>query len=117
MDEATTADEFPTLAETARNQDVLQWFYKRVVEHFSEAPLYLRRSEHGLAVRVGGQWRQYRRGEQVAFWRDAMRECQQLRDSNWSTKRQQALWDYFMVYAIEITFDNRRYFEDRKSVV
>lgn len=117
MDEATTADEFPTLAETARNQDVLQWFYKRVVEHFSEAPLYLRRSEHGLAIRVGGQWRQYRRGEQVAFWRDAMRECQQLRDSNWSTKRQQALWDYFMVYASEIEFDNRRYFEMRNAVL
>ena len=35
----------------------------------------------------------------------------ELADSNWSTKRQLDLWNYFQVYAPTIDFDNRRYFE------
>lgn len=112
----TPNDELPVLPETVRNQDTLQWFFRQVIDNFTctngrKSPLYLRRTEHGLAIRVGNQWRVYRRGEQIAFWRDAMATYPELADSNWSTKRGQALWDYFQVYAPEISFDNRRYFE------
>ena len=73
----TPHDELPVLAETVRNQDVLQWFYKAVVDTFTclnsrKSPLYLRRSEHGLAIRINNTWKVYRRGEQIEFWRDAM---------------------------------------------
>lgn len=112
----TPYDELPVLPETVRNQDTLQWFFRAVLENFTstngrKSPLYLRRTEHGLSIRVKGVWRQYRRGEQVAFWRDAMGTYKELSESNWSTKRTQALWDYFQIYAPEIEFDNRRYFE------
>lgn len=112
----TPLDRLPILAETVRNQDVLQWFFQAVTSIFTcmnggDSPLFLRRSEHGLAIRIGNQWRVYRRGEQVDFWRDAMREFKSLADSNWSTKRTQDIWAYFQIYAPEIIFDNRRYFE------
>ncbi len=113
---ATPKDELTVMPETVRNQDTLQWFFRSVTDSFSctngkQSPLFLRRSEHGLAIRVNNQWRQYRRGEQIEFWRDAMATYQELAESNWSTKRTQSLWDYFQVYAIEIGFNNRRYFE------
>jgi hypothetical protein len=113
---STPSDELPVLPETVKNGDTLQWFYRAVIDNFTcsngrKSPLYLRRSEHGLAVRINCQWKQYRRGEQVEFWRDAMAAYPELQESNWSTKRAQALWDYFQVYAPEIEFDNRRYFE------
>ena len=118
----TPADELPVLPETVRNQETLQWFYRAVIENFTcmggrKSPLYLRRTEHGLAIRVGNAWRVYRRGESVNFWRDAMASYRELRESNWSTKRQQALWDYFQAYAPEIEFDNRRYFEMHNCVL
>jgi len=118
----TPNDELPVMPETVRNQDTLQWFYRAVADNFSclngrKSPLYLRRSEHGLAIRVGNQWKQYRRGEQIEFWRDAMAAFPELAESNWSTKRNLALWDYFQVYAREISFDNRRYFEMENCIL
>lgn len=112
----TPADELPVLPETVRNQETLQWFYRAIADNFTcsngrQSPLYLRRSEHGLAIRIGSGWRVYRRGESIPFWRDAMAAFPELADSNWSTKRTQAIWDYFQIYAPEIEFDNRRYFE------
>lgn len=112
----TPSNELPVMPETVRNADTLQWFFRSVADNFTclngrKSPLYLRRSEHGLAIRIGNTWRVYRRGEQVEFWRDAMAAYSDLADSNWSTKRQLDLWSYFLVYAPEITFDNRRYFE------
>jgi hypothetical protein len=112
----TPSDELPVMPETVRNQDTLQWFYRSVADNFTclngrKSPLYLRRSEHGLAIRIGEAWKVYRRGEQIEFWRDAMAAFTELAESNWSTKRQNDLWNYFLVYAPEIDFDNRRYFE------
>lgn len=112
----TPPDQIPIMPEVVRNQDTLQWFYRSVSSSFTctegrQSPLYLRRSEHGLAMRVGGQWRLYRRGQQIEFWRDAMQAFPQLTDANWSTKRTQDLWAYFQHYAPEIHFDSRRYFE------
>ena len=112
----TPSDELPIMPETVRNADTLQWFYRAVADNFTclngrQSPLYLRRSEHGLAIRIGNQWKTYRRNEQTEFWRDSMQAFDELSQSNWSTKRQQALWDYFQVYAPEIDFDNRRFFE------
>jgi len=112
----TPNDELPVMPETVRNADTLQWFYRSIIDNFTctngrRSPLYLRRSEHGLAIRVDNGWRVYRRGEQIEFWRDAMLAYPELSESNWSTKRTQAIWDYFQVYAPEIKFDNRRYFE------
>lgn len=119
---STPNDELPVMPETVRNQDTLQWFYRAIIENFTcqngrRSPLYLRRHEHGLALRVNNQWKLYRRGEQVEFWRDAMQQFKELQESNWSTKRTQALWDYFQVYAPEIEFDNRRYFEMANCVL
>lgn len=113
---ATPNDELPVMPETVRNQDTLQWFYRAVADSFTclngrKSPLYLRRSEHGLAIRINNAWKLYRRGEQIEFWRDAMAAYKDLQESNWSTKRTQAMWDYFQVYAPEIDFDNRRFFE------
>jgi hypothetical protein len=114
--QGTPSDELPVLPETVRNQDTLQWFFRQVTDNFTcmngrVSPLYLRRSEHGLAIRIGHMWKQYRRNEQIEFWRDAMSVYSELAESNWSTKRTQSLWDYFQVYVPEIEFDNRRYFE------
>lgn len=119
---STPNDELPVLPETVKNGDTLQWFYRAVLENFTctngrRSPLYLRRNEHGLCIRVGNQWRQYRRGEQAEFWRDAMGAFRELMESNWSTKRAQALWDYFYIYTPEIEFDNRRYFEMASCVL
>lgn len=118
----TPNDELPVMPETVRNADTLQWFYRAVADNFTclngrRSPLYLRRSEHGLAMRVGNAWKLYRRNEQIEFWRDAMASFKELQESNWSTKRGQALWDYFQVYAPEIEFDNRRYFEMSNCVL
>lgn len=112
----TPYDELPVMPETVRNQDTLQWFFRSVTDNFTclngrTSPLYLRRSEHGLAIRIGNQWKVYRRTEQVEFWRDAMQAFPALADSNWSTKRTQDIWQYFQIYAPHIEFDNRRYFE------
>lgn len=120
--ESTPNDELPVLPETVKNADTLQWFYRAVIDSFTcmngrRSPLYLRHSEHGLAIRVGNQWRQYRRSEQAEFWRDAMSEYRDLQMSNWSTKRTQDLWNYFQIYAPEIEFDNRRYFEMSNCVL
>lgn len=112
----TPNDELPVMPETVRNQDTLQWFYRSVIDNFTctngrKSPLYLRRSEHGLAIRINNQWKVYRRNEHVEFWRDAMAAFPELADSNWSTDRTQKIWQYFQMYAPEIEFDNRRYFE------
>lgn len=112
----TPNDELPVMPETVKNGDTLQWFYRAIAENFTcangrKSPLYLRRSEHGLAIRIGNSWKVYRRSEQIEFWRDAMAAFPELAESNWSTKRTQAIWDYFQVYAPTIEFDNRRYFE------
>lgn len=120
--QATPNDELPIMPETVRNQETLQWFYRSVLDNFTclndrRSPLYLRRNEHGLCIRVKNQWKQYRRGEQIEFWRDAMGAFPELAMSNWSTKRQQEIWQYFLVYAPEIEFDNRRYFEMQNAVL
>lgn len=112
----TAVNDLPVMPETVKNGDTLQWFYRIVIDNFTcmngrKSPLYMRRTEHGLALRIGSQWKQYRRGEHIDFWRDAMSAYPTLAQSNWSTKRTQALWDYFQIYAPEIEFDNRRYFE------
>jgi len=112
----TPSDELPIMPETTRNADTLQWFFRQVSDNFTctngrKSPLYLRRSEHGLAIRIGNQWKVYRRGEQIEFWRDAMQAFPELADSNWSTDRTNKIWQYFQIYAPEIEFDNRRYFE------
>lgn len=118
----TPNDELPVLPETVKNQETLQWFYRAVLDNFTctsdrRSPLYLRRTELGLAIRVGSQWRVYRRGEQIEFWRDAMSCYPDLQMSNWSTRRTQELWNYFQIYAPEIEFDNRRYFEMSNCVL
>lgn len=120
--QATPNDELPVMPETVRNQETLQWFYRSVADNFMclngrKSPLYLRRCEHGLAIRVDNQWRIYRRGEQIEFWRDAFGTFPELAESNWSTKRTQAIWDYFQIYAPEIHFDNRRYFEMKNCIL
>lgn len=112
----TPNDELPVLPETVRNQETLQWFYRAIADNFTcvngrKSPLYLRRSEHGLSIRIGNAWKTYHRGQQIEFWRDAMAAYADLAESNWSTKRTMAIWDYFQIYAPEIEFDNRRYFE------
>lgn len=112
----TPSTELPVLPETVRNQETLQWFYRAVTDNFTcmndrRSPLFLRRNEHGLAIRVGNAWKVYRRNEQIEFWRDAMAAFPELAESNWSTKRTQDIWQYFQIYAPEIEFDNRRYFE------
>jgi Family of unknown function (DUF5906) len=114
--QGTPYDELPVLPETVRNQETLQWFYRSVVDNFTclngrKSPLYLRRSEHGLAIRIGNAWKVYRRGEQIEFWRDAMAVFPELAESNWSTDRTNKIWQYFQIYVPEIEFDNRRYFE------
>lgn len=118
----TPNDELPTMPENVKNPDTLQWFYRAIIDNFTcqngrKSPLYMRRTEHGLALRIGNQWRQYRRGEHIDFWRDAMQTYRELAESNWSTKRTQALWDYFQIYAPEIEFDNRRYFEMKNCIL
>lgn len=112
----TPNDELPVMPETVKNQDTLQWFFRQVTDNFTcmngrQSPLYLRRSDQGLAIRIEGRWSVYRRGQSIEFWRDAMAAFRELSESNWSTRRAQALWDYFQVYAPKIEFDNRRYFE------
>ena len=114
--QTTPSDELSVLPETVRNQTTLQWFFRSVLDNFTcmndrRSPLFLRRSEHGLAIRVDNQWKLYRRNENIEFWRDAMQAYPELAESNWSTKRQQDLWAYFQIYAPTIEFDNRRYFE------
>lgn len=120
--QATPNDELPVLSENVKSPETLQWFYRAVIDNFAclsdrRSPLYLRRSDHGLCIRVGSHWKQYRRGEQAEFWRDAMASYRELKESNWSTKRAQALWDYFYIYAPEIYFDNRRYFEMKNCIL
>lgn len=114
---ATRDDELPVLPETVRNQETLQWFYRSIVSTFTKAPLFMRRSEHGIAIRVNRQWRVYRKNEQIEFWRDAMAEFRELRESNWSTRRQLEVWAYLLVYVPNIEFDNRRYFEMHNCVL
>ena len=106
----------PLMPETTRDQDKLQYWFASVLDNFAcengrHSPLYLRRADTGLAIRVGGVWRAYRISQGLEFWRDAMRVYKDLRQCNWSTKRTRELWDYFLHYAPEIHFDNRRYFE------
>lgn len=120
--QTTPSDELPVMSETVKNQETLQWFFRAVIDNFTcengrKSPLFLRRTDHGLALRVGNQWQQYRRGEQIEFWRDAMANYKELKMSNWSTKRTRELWDYFQIYAPEIEFDNRRYFEMKNCIL
>lgn len=114
--QGTPDDQLPMLPETVRNAEVLQAFYDRTLKNFTcmgggKSPLYLRRNEHGLAIRVKGAWKLHRKHGLIEFWRDAMAAYPELALSNWSTKRQQELWNYFWVYAPTIEFDNRQYFE------
>lgn len=113
----TMRNNFPVLPSTVRNDDTLQWFYNMVLESFSGAPLYLRRSNTNLYIRHNNQWRAYGKRDSLIFWRDAMSQHEELRLSNWSTKRMQQVWDYVQAYASEATFDNRRYFETSNMVL
>lgn len=108
--------DLPVMPETVRDQDKMQMWLNNVLDNFAcqngrWSPLYLRRAEHGLVIRVKGVWKAYRTNEALFFWRDVMTVYPEVRYSNWSTKRQKELWDYLLVYAPELEFDSRRYFE------
>lgn len=108
--------ELPIMPESTRDGDKLQFWFNNVLDNFAcqggrWSPLYLRRGEHGLAIRVKGQWRAYRTNQALDFWRDVMQVYPEVRLNNWSTKRQKELWEYLLVYSPELEFDNRRYFE------
>lgn len=108
--------ELPVMPEATRNQDTLQNWYVDVLDNFacqngSHSPLYLRRAETGLAIRVTNLWRAYRVNQPLKFWQDAMLAYPNLRQCNWSTKRTRELWDYLLHYAPQIQFENRRFFE------
>lgn len=118
----TPKNRLPVLPNTTKNDDTLQWFYQLVLDTFAcqngrVSPLYLRRSGQTLHIRVGNRWHTYHRRESLEFWRDAMKQYSDLRLSNWSTKRMQAVWDYLQAYAPEASFDNRRYFELANAVL
>ena len=120
--EKRTPSELPTLPEVTRNQDTLQWFYKLVTDNFTctngrTSPLYLRSSRHGLAVRIHDRWQVYSKNGQTQFWRDVQQAYPTLFDLNWSIRRTQDLWAYFQIYAPDITFDNRRYFETQNAIL
>lgn len=108
--------DLPVLAESIRNNDTLQLFYRSVTDSFGCARgvtsgLYLRVSGGYLCTRRGNSWVKYGVNDRDLFWRDVMRQYPLVGQMNWSTKRMRDLWDYFHVYAEEITFDDRRYFE------
>ena len=110
--------ELPVMPETTRDQDKIQFFFSNVLDNFAcengrWSPLYMRRSEHGIAIRVSGVWRVYRNTQDgmLNFWRDAAKAYPDLRQHNWSTKRRKELWEYFNHYAPEVEYESRRYFE------
>ena len=114
--------QLPVLAESTRNQDTLQWFYRLVTDNFTctngrTSPLYLRSSDRGLAVRIHNRWQTYAKNEQTQFWRDVQQAHPTLFEVNWSVKRTQDLWQYFQIYAPHIDFDNRRYFEMSNAIL
>ena len=114
--------QLPVLAESTRNQDTLQWFYRLVTDNFTctngrTSPLFLRSSDRGLAVRIHNRWQTYAKNEQTQFWRDVQQAHPTLFEVNWSVKRTQDLWQYFQIYAPHIDFDNRRYFEMSNAIL
>ena len=119
---ATPVDRLPVLPESTRSPDTIQWFAAMVLDNFAclngrKSPLYLRTNKDALAFRRGNRWVQFHRGQRIEFWRAVMDAHPEVRDSNWSTKRQQLLWDYFLAYAPAGNFDDRRYFETANCVL
>lgn len=113
---ASLDKELPIMPESIRDGDKIQFWFNSVLDNFSctngrWSPLYLRRAETGLAIRVGGRWVAYRTNQSLDFWRAVMQVYPAVRLSNWSTRRQKELWEYLLVYAPPLAFDNRRYFE------
>lgn len=113
---ASLDPELPVLSEATRHQDKLQAWYVDVLDNFAcqngrVSPLYLRRTETGLAIRVANLWQTYKVKDRLDFWQAALSAYPILRQHNWSTKRTRELWDYFLLYAPKIQFENRRYFE------
>src|SRR5574344_830587 len=87
----TSPSQLPVLAESTRNQDTLQWFYRLVTDNFTctngrTSPLYLRSSDRGLAVRIHNRWQTYAKNEQTQFWRDVQQSYPTLFEVNWSVK-------------------------------
>lgn len=120
--QGTPLDQLPMLSENTKSPDTIQWFAAMVLDNFSclngrSSPLFLRTHEQALVFRQGNRWVQFHRGQKTEFWRAVFDAYPDVRESNWSTKRQQLLWDYFLTYAPSGEFDNRRYFETANAVL
>lgn len=120
--EATPEDMLPQLSENTRSPDVNQWFASMVLDNFScqngrTSSLYMRTNGGALAIRKGNSWVQFHRGQRVEFWQAVMETYPEVRKSNWSIKRQQMLWEYFLTYAPAGEFDDRRYFETQNCIL
>lgn len=118
----TPKDALPYLSENVKSPDVNQQFASKVLDVFAcqnghSSPLYLRTNGGALAFRNQNRWVQFHRGERVEFWRAVMEAYPQVRESNWSIKRQHTLWEYFLSYAPAGEFDNRRYFETDNCIL
>lgn len=120
--QATPDNELPRMSENIKGADMNQWFAAMVLDNFActngrISPLFLRTNGEALAFRRGHRWVQFHRGQRIEFWREVFNAYPEVRKSNWSTKRQQMLWDYFLVYAPSGEFDDRRYFETSNCVL
>lgn len=115
-------DALPYMSENVKSPDVNQQFASKVLDVFAcqdghSSPLYLRTNGDALAIRCDNRWLQFHRGQRVEFWRAVMQAYPQVRESNWSIKRQQTLWDYFLHYAPAGEFNDRRYFETANCIL
>ena len=117
--EALTLPPLPPLPETTKNQDTLQAWYRGVRDIFIGAPLYLRHTSEGLAIRHGGRWQVYPRttAGRESLWRDIMRAHLDVGGENWSARRTLELTQYLLLYAPGITLDSRRYLETRNCIL
>lgn len=111
--------ELPVLSENVRKPDILQQFYTAVMEHLANHPDVCLRSTTAdtVSMRVNSGWQEYTPARQLSFWKDLMRVYPSIGDCKWSTRRLQALWDFFRTYAPDITFDNKLYFEMPSAIL
>ena len=114
----TIEGQLPVLSENVRKPDVLQQFYTLVTDHLANSPICLRSTKtNNVAIRVDGGWQEYTPTKQLSFWKDLMQAYPVIGEHKWSTRRLQALWEYFRAYAPNITFDNKLYFEMPSAVL
>lgn len=106
----------PVMPEAARSRDEKQLFYGSVLDWF-ERTASLKVSDERVAVRAGARWFLFSRNEELAFWRLMMEHYQELASQNWSVTRMSELYQYFLIYAKELRFENRRYFEFKSGVL